>query len=668
MIAYLAGAWQGTLTATGEAVDGIDQYEVIIGVEESESYAPSPPAPPGDYSVIMDLYSQDWGTKGSTFIFQKGALKYIFNFSLNPRGNLTPSFQSRNATLSWIPAQFGPGSLQLKDMDNNVLVENMRTTNSYVVSGKSEMPFIIEYVPATGNQAPVSSNSSLTVDTYAPITSTMFAQDDDNDTLTYTIVDQPTKGTIEIIDQQSGKFTYTSYNDQTGEDCFTFSASDGSADSNISTVVVTISIANAKPVISEIAPQSTKQNTQSSPINFSVSDQETPASDLVVSVSSANQSLVSDEDIVLGGSGGNRNITINPATDANGVVSITISISDGENSVSKSFMFSIGDFSVLIEAPVTISPGDEVSVAFWGQGVDISALEIKTYIEYSGLKDLEGNESSQKMLSVKDAVYGQFLDETNRSEWPLNKDSDAENGIFSAAMTNLKGAEPFSGNEKILTVTYQALEYLIGHASIKCEIQFADNQGNVLPAADSLFTYSKQIKVQTSTQDPDSESSVEGTLNHPEGKEVESVYIISEDDIRHIELNTDGNFTVPCLAAGSYSLVVKYKNSDLIGQASFESDGVSSKASLSFNDLSFTPDAEIFDIDGITGIDFFDYIFIAKRYGTSLQNQSAQDSEFKAEESYDEKADLNNDSIINFADLGKIGQYITLQQMLDVTP
>jgi len=664
----IAGAWQATLTATGEAVDGIDLYEVIFGVEATSSYAPSPPPPPGVYSVIMDLYSLDWATKGSTIIFQQGQDHYTFNFSINPRGNLTPSFQTRNSTLSWIPSQLGPGTFQLKDMDGNILVEDMKLTNSYLITGKSETPFIIDYVPATGNQSPVSSNGSLTVNAYAATTSSLSAQDADSDSLTFTFVTLPTKGTVEFIDQQTGQYTYTPHSNQTGVDSFTFLANDGTVDSNISTVAVTISIANSKPVISEIGPQNTQQNTPISSIEFTVSDSETPASDLIVTASSANQSLVPDGNIVLGGSGENRSITINPATDVNGAVIITISVSDGENSVSKSFTLSIGDFSVMIEAPDSLVPGDDISVAFWGQGIDVSALEIKTYIVFSDVKYLEGSDSSKKMLSVKNAVYEQFLDETNRSEWPLNKDDDAKNGTFSAAMTNLKGAEPSTGKEKILTVTYQSYENVIGHATVKCEIQFADTEGNILPLADSLFTYSKQITVQTNTQDPDSDSSAEGNLENPDGKETEYVYIVSENGILNIELKADGSFSLPSLAAGSYSIVVKYKDSEVIGQASFVSDGVSSAATINFSDLVFVPDAVIFDIDGREGIDFFDYIYIAKRYGTSLQQQNSQDSEFNAEESYDEKADLNNDSKINFADLGKIGQYITLQQMLVATP
>src|SRR6185369_7848828 len=59
-----------------------------------------------------------------------------------------------------------------------------------------------------------------------------------------------------------------------------------------------------------------------------VGDLETPADQLIVSGSSSNQGLVRDENIVFGGSGSNRTVTLLPVTNAFGTSVITLSVTD----------------------------------------------------------------------------------------------------------------------------------------------------------------------------------------------------------------------------------------------------------------------------------------------------------------------------------------------------
>src|SRR5260370_40142027 len=55
---------------------------------------------------------------------------------------------------------------------------------------------------------------------------------------------------------------------------------------------------------------STTSGTAVGPINFTVGDVETPAGSLTVSGGSSNQTLVPDGNIVLGGTGGKRTVTL----------------------------------------------------------------------------------------------------------------------------------------------------------------------------------------------------------------------------------------------------------------------------------------------------------------------------------------------------------------------
>ena len=111
---------------------------------------------------------------------------------------------------------------------------------------------------------------------------------------------------------------------------------------------------NSPPTISSIGDQSIDQDQTLGPIDFSISDAETASGSLTVTASSSNQSLVDNDDISLGGSGSNRNITVTPLSGEFGTVTITITVSDGTDQTSESFILDVDEVIVGNTAP-TIS-------------------------------------------------------------------------------------------------------------------------------------------------------------------------------------------------------------------------------------------------------------------------------------------------------------------------
>ena len=97
----------------------------------------------------------------------------------------------------------------------------------------------------------------------------------------------------------------------------------------------------AAPTISDIADQSVPVNTGTGPIGFTVGDAETPAGNLTLSGSSSNPVLVPDGNIVFGGSGASRTVTVSPAAGQTGTATITVSVSDGALSGSDSFVLTV---------------------------------------------------------------------------------------------------------------------------------------------------------------------------------------------------------------------------------------------------------------------------------------------------------------------------------------
>jgi len=70
--------------------------------------------------------------------------------------------------------------------------------------------------------------------------------DPDGDELTPSIVNRPRYGSLSLLDD--GSFTYTPDQDFCGSDGFTYRADDGLADSNLTSVTITVDPVNDAPV------------------------------------------------------------------------------------------------------------------------------------------------------------------------------------------------------------------------------------------------------------------------------------------------------------------------------------------------------------------------------------------------------------------------------------
>ena len=101
-------------------------------------------------------------------------------------------------------------------------------------------------------------------------------------------------------------------------------------------------VVNTKPTISTIPDQTVTQDNTTDPISFTVGDAETAAASLTVSRTSSNTGVVLVQDIVLGGSGANRTVTITPVSGKSGSAAITLTVSDsGGKTAGASFVLTV---------------------------------------------------------------------------------------------------------------------------------------------------------------------------------------------------------------------------------------------------------------------------------------------------------------------------------------
>jgi hypothetical protein len=99
--------------------------------------------------------------------------------------------------------------------------------------------------------------------------------------------------------------------------------------------------ADRRPRISDISDLTIHKNRSTGPITFAVSDAETPADLLAVSGTSSDPTLVPDGNIVFGGSGASRTVTVTPVAGRIGTATITVTVSDGRTTASDTFLLTV---------------------------------------------------------------------------------------------------------------------------------------------------------------------------------------------------------------------------------------------------------------------------------------------------------------------------------------
>jgi hypothetical protein len=125
-----------------------------------------------------------------------------------------------------------------------------------------------------------------------------------------------------------------------GTTTITISANDGAL-TTTRAFLLTVTAVNDAPTITAIADQVINEDGATTAIAFTVGDVETAAGSLTLSGGSSNTTLVPIANIVFGGSGASRTVTVTPAANQNGTATITVTVSDGSLSAPTSFLLTV---------------------------------------------------------------------------------------------------------------------------------------------------------------------------------------------------------------------------------------------------------------------------------------------------------------------------------------
>lgn len=109
---------------------------------------------------------------------------------------------------------------------------------------------------------------------------------------------------------------------------------------------------NTPPNVSSIPDVTADAGAAIPPISFTISDAETPASNLTVAATSSNPALLPNSNITLSGADTNRSLTLNPVGGQTGTATITVSVCDPSLCTNTSFLLTVSSLpSIAMTSP-----------------------------------------------------------------------------------------------------------------------------------------------------------------------------------------------------------------------------------------------------------------------------------------------------------------------------
>lgn len=143
-----------------------------------------------------------------------------------------------------------------------------------------------------------------------------------------------------------------------------------------------VSWSNTVPGDVTVADQQTAEDSMLDAVAFAVSDLETSPSNLVVTATSSDASLLPADGIVLGGAGANRTLSLTPTANRYGTVTVTLRVVDGDGSSSTStFPFTV--------TPVNDRPIGNILITGTAEENRVLTAGTATLTDIDGLGTLE---------------------------------------------------------------------------------------------------------------------------------------------------------------------------------------------------------------------------------------------------------------------------------------
>jgi len=263
------------------------------------------------------------------------------NTGLVPNNNIFVGASGNLRTMTLIPAANQSGAtiitVVVRDAGNNL---SSTSTFTLTVTPGNDLPTISAIANQTIQEDETTAPIPYTVsDSETPVASLVFTKSSSN---TQVI---PTASVVLGGTGANRTVTVTGAPNQSGFSDVTITVIDANDGRASATFRVTVLEDIDPPTISDLTDRTTPEGTPAT-LNFTVSDSETAASNLIVTASSGNTALLPNANLVVSGSGTVRTLTATPVSGVSGSATVTVTVVDGSNaSASDSFVLTVTEIN-----------------------------------------------------------------------------------------------------------------------------------------------------------------------------------------------------------------------------------------------------------------------------------------------------------------------------------
>jgi VCBS repeat-containing protein len=204
---------------------------------------------------------------------------------------------------------------------------------------KDSLPATVDMTVTPVNDTPVAATDAKTTNEDTAVTVAVLANDGGlGDGVASVTITPPAASAGTAAVNPDKTVTFTPAANWNGAVTFTYTVTDVDGQFSSAQVTVTVSPVNDAPTLSTIANVTTDEDTASGPIALTLGDVDTPPAALTLSAT-ASPALVETFDF--SATGTSRTLVITPKANANGSAIITVTLSDGSLTDSKTFTLTV---------------------------------------------------------------------------------------------------------------------------------------------------------------------------------------------------------------------------------------------------------------------------------------------------------------------------------------